>query len=219
MLSFMREQEMPGSSPETGAGGAGSSSSDEGYLTVSTRANNVRKTTSMLVVLFIIGVISLWFMIKKSSPQAASAAGDPATETQIETAISRLTGIKAEMFSRMDEIVEKFYEFSDVQQIKVSELAKNPFSQEVLWANLRKPSDNDDALMRQQNMQLQAKGLRLLSIMQSEQGNCCMIDDQILREGDMIKGFTVRRIGETSVALELEQNQSEKLQIVLKLSE
>lgn len=219
MLSFMREQEMPGASSQTETGGAGSSSSDDGYLTVSTRGNNVRKTTSMLVVLFIIGVISLWFMIKKSSPQAASAAGDPATETEIETAISRLTGIKAEMFSRMDEIVEKFYEFSDVQQIKVNELAKNPFSQEVLWANLKKTSDNDDALMRQQSMHQQAKGLRLLSIMRSEQGNCCMIDDKILREGDMVKGFTVRSIGETSVTLEIEQDQSEKLQIVLKLSE
>ena len=219
MLSFMREQEMPDSSPQTSPGGVGNASSDEGYLTVSTRGNNVRKTTSMLVVLFIIGLVSPWFMIKKSSPQAASAAGDSATETQIEAAISRLTGIKAEMFSRMDEIVQKFYEFSDVQQIKVNELAKNPFSQEVLWANLRKPSDDGDALMRQQNMKRQAKGLRLLSIMQSGQGNCCMIDDKILREGDMVKGFRVCRIGETSVTLELEQTKSEKLQIVLKLSE
>ena len=34
------------------------------------------------------------------------------------------------MADRMDEIVQKFYEFSDVFQVKVGELAKNPFEVE-----------------------------------------------------------------------------------------
>jgi len=34
------------------------------------------------------------------------------------------------MAGRMDEIVKKFYEFSDVVQVKVNELVKNPFAVE-----------------------------------------------------------------------------------------
>ncbi len=47
-----------------------------------------------------------------------------------------------------------------------------------------------------------AKSMRLWSIMQSNQGNRCMIDDKILREGDSIKGFKVLQIGDSFVKLE-----------------
>ena len=57
-------------------------------------------------------------------------------------------------------------------------------------------------------------GLQLLSIMQSDQGNCCMINDRILYEGDSIRGFKVCRIGDSFVKLKYED-----VEIVLKLSE
>jgi hypothetical protein len=50
--------------------------------------------------------------------------------------------------------------------------------------------------------------------MQSNQGNCCMIDDRILYEGDSIEGFKVLQIGDSFVKLE-----SDGVQITLKLSE
>ena len=37
----------------------------------------------------------------------------------------------------MDEIVKKFYEFSDVVQVKVGELAKNPFEVEGFTKDLK----------------------------------------------------------------------------------
>jgi preprotein translocase subunit SecG len=219
MLSFMREQAVSDlTGQEQSAAGAGQNPRDEEYLTVSAGGRNVRKTTSMLVALFVIGLISLGFMIKKSAPQTAAAA-DADTESRIEAAIARLTGIKAEMFNRMDEIVEKFYEFSDVQQVHVNQLAKNPFQHELHWTNLKKGPEVDDDMLRQQRLRKQAQMLRLLSIMRSEQGDCCMIDDKILREGDYIKGFRVSQIGQNFVKLELERNQTENLQIVLKLDE
>ena len=219
MLSFMREQAVSDlTGQEQPAAGTDQSPRDEEYLTVSAGGRNVRKTTSMLVALFVIGLISLGFMIKKSTPQTAAAA-DADTESRIEAAIARLTGIKAEMFNRMDEIVEKFYEFSDVQQVHVNQLAKNPFQYELLWTDLEKGPEVDDDMLRQQRLRKQAQMLRLLSIMRSEQGDCCMIDDKILREGDYIKGFRVSQIGQNFVKLELERNQTENLQIVLKLDE
>lgn len=44
--------------------------------------------------------------------------------------------------------------------------------------------------------------LQLLSIMQSDQGDCCMIGDKILYEGDSIEGFKVSQIGDSFVKLE-----------------
>ena len=174
-----------------------------------------------LAALFAIGLLCLLFMIKKSTPQRATASAVGTEEPQIELAITRLTGVRSEMFNRMDEIVKKFYEFSDVQQVNVEELAKNPFKNEIFLGNIKKISDTkerdsdiDIEMMRQQQLRQQAKDMQLLSIMQSGQGNCCMIDDRILYEGDSIKSFTVKQISDSFVKLA-----SESIEIILKLSE
>lgn len=238
MLSFLRDQgnsDLPAQKPEAagGAPGAGTDKPQKEYLTVAAHGKRTRKSTTMLAVLFIIGLVCLWFMIKKSSPKAASAAVGT-EETQIESAIARLTGVKSEMFSGMDEIVRKFYEFSDVLQVQVNELVKNPFEFQLFLANLREKPDVEEkvpgidaeSLWRQQ-IKHKAKDLQLVSIMQSEQGNCCMIGEKILYEGDSIRGFKVRLIGDSFVKLEWDPEddeehlakQSKPVEIVLKLSE
>jgi len=229
MLSFLRDQsledlpaqkKMNATAGKTPGDGTEKSQESE-YLTVAAQGKRVRKSTTLLAVLFIIGLLCLWFMIKKSTPQAASAAAGNTKETLIETAIARLTGVKSQMFSRMDEIVGKFYEFSDVPQVKVNELAKNPFELETFLANIEekpgadeKGNEIDAKTLWQQQMRRKSQGMQLWSIMQSNQGNCCMIDDKILREGDSIKGFKVLQIGDSFVKLE-----SNGVEIVLKLSE
>jgi len=229
MLSFLRDQsldDLPAQKKmNTTAGkapGDGTEKSQESeYLTVASQGKRVRKSTTLLAVLFIIGLLCLWFMIKKSTPKAASAAAGKTEETLIETAIARLTGVKSQIFSRMDEIVGKFYEFSEVPQVKVNELAKNPFELEMFSANLeekpgagKKAQEIDPQMLWQQQMRQRSQGMQLWSIMQSDQGNRCMIDDKILREGDSIKGFKVLQIGDSFVELE-----SNGVRIILKLSE
>ena len=225
MLSFLRDQsleDLPAQKKtDTAAGKAPGDDTEKSqeseYITVASQGKRVRKSTTLLAVFFIIGLLCLWFMIKKSTPKAASAADGKTEGTLIDTAITRLTGIKSEMFGRMDEIVGKFYEFSDVPQVKVNELTKNPFELERFLANLKeKPGagEIDAKKLWQQQMKQKSQGMQLLSIMQSNQGNRCMIDDKILREGDSIKGFKVRQIGDSFVKLE-----SNGMQIVLKLSE
>jgi hypothetical protein len=180
------------------------------YLTVAARSSVVRKTTYLLVGLFILSVVCLWFMVKKTAPRTAAAAGGD--QTQIELAISRLTGVSSEMFHRMDKIVRKFYEFSDVQQVRVNDLVKNPFKHDTFLGDLRagqRRNPDSDATARQLTQDMQ-----LLSIIQSDQGNCCMIDDRILYVGDSIRGFKVREIGDNAVKLE-----SKESEIVLNLSE
>ncbi|UCG57884.1 MAG: hypothetical protein JSU70_23840 [Phycisphaerales bacterium] len=240
MLSFMRDQgaeSTPAQKPtkSTGRGGpAAQSGQGQDYMTVATQSKNVRKTTALVAILFAIGLVCLWFMIRSSKPQAATAAPEGDEEAQIELAIGRLTGVSSEMLSRMDQIVAKFYEFSDVLQVQADELVKNPFELEVFLSSLMKKMDKQERetaipaeLRLQQQMQEQAEGMRISSIMRSDRGNCCIIDDMRLYEGDSIRSFTVAHIGNTSVELEWRRDnksessetESETMKIVLKLSE
>lgn len=244
MLPFVREQgfeepsgQKPPADGRTAADGDGdlkrnevapqvqakSKQQGQEYLTVAARGKNVRKSTILLTGLFILGLLCLWFMIKKSAPQTATASpGRVGTEeAQIEMAITRLIGVRSEMFNRMGEIVKKFYEFSDVQQVKVNELVKNPFKHEIFLGSLKEKSDTEKRnfdinaeVMRQQRLRQQTKNMQLLSIMATDTSNCCMIDDRILYEGDSIRGFNVRQIGDSTVLLE-----SDGVEIILKLSE
>jgi preprotein translocase subunit SecG len=240
MLSFLRDQgngELPAQKPDAAEGAPGEGAEkpqEQEYLTVSAPGKRTRNSTILLAVLFIIGLLCLGYMIKKSTPKAASAAPGVTEETQLEAAVARLTGVKSEMFSSMDEIVRKFYEFSDVLQIKVGELVKNPFKLELFSANVKeeprieiKVPEVDVEMVQQQQIRQQAKDMRLLSIMQSDRGNCCMVGDKILYEGDYIRDFKVRQIGNNFVKLEWNPNrnngssgiQSEPVEIMLNLAE
>jgi preprotein translocase subunit SecG len=230
MLSFLREQNLEEASVKgtgepsnrnaknrrTGKspGATDDKAQEQQYLTVSAKGKNVRKMTMMLVVLFVIGLMCLMFMIKKSAPRTATAASDSDEQSQIEKAIERLTGVGSEMFKRMDQIVKKFYEFSDVEQVRVQELVKNPFERQLFLAEGGDSSDTKDAeLLRQQRLTQGTKSLQLLTICQTDMGICCMIDDKILYEGDTIKDYKVTQISDEFVKLELEG-----VEIVLKLS-
>ncbi|MFQ6034963.1 MAG: hypothetical protein ACE5NM_03825 [Sedimentisphaerales bacterium] len=250
MLSFLREQgaeklsaqspvDAPGrtdsealeNAPGQGSRGAGS----QQYLTVAAQNKNVRKSTIMVAVLFGIGLLCLWFMIKKSAPQTASASSTDTQETQIEAAIARLTGVSSELFNRMDQIVNKFYEFSNVLQVQVNELVKNPFELEMFLSSLKgkvdaqqEDIDINAELIRQQQIRQKASSLSLLTICQTEQGNCCMIDDKILYEGDLINGFKVTQIGDNFVKIKWQDSKDDTAhsetpspgpEIILKLSE
>jgi preprotein translocase subunit SecG len=241
MLTFQKEQgvgNLPAQKPNAATGGSpgdgSEKSQDQPYLTVAEHGKRARNSTVLLAVLFIAGLLGLWFMIKKSTPQAASAADEQTERVQIEAAITRLTGFKSEVFGRMDEIVRKFYEFSDVLQVQVSELAKNPFRLEMFLAGAKEepqptnlvPEIDVENLWRQQ-IQEKAKGLELSGIMQTGRGNCCMVGSDILYQGDSVEGFKVREIGDTFVKLEWQAGgdekrfaaQSKSVEIVLRLSE
>ncbi|MHC4456790.1 MAG: hypothetical protein ACYS0I_06800 [Planctomycetota bacterium] len=210
MLSFLREQELEDSSEQKVTAGevrpdnTGEKQQKE-YLTVAAQNKNVRKTTILLAALFGIGMLCLWFMIRKTVPQTASASsssGVSAEQAQIEKAISKLTGVRSEMFMGIQRIVKKFYEFSDVQQVQVHELIKNPFNEEIFLGKISETSDIKEKNLDSVGLQQEAKNLHLLCIMSTDSGNCCMIDDKVLFEGDSIKGFKVRQISDSFVKLE-----------------
>jgi hypothetical protein len=202
-----------------GAGGDGTVNEQcQEYLTVASKGRDVRKTTFLLAALFGLGLLGLLFMIKKSSPQGAAAADTSGAESVIETAIEGLTGIESGLFARLDNVVQRFYEYSDVRQVQVSELVRNPFKHDAAWGTLSKVPDSDRSNAEAERL-LRAQQLKLLSIMHSKQGSCCMIDDKILYEGDLIKDFKIGKIEQDCVTLRSCQTASEDMEIVLKLSE
>lgn len=181
---------------------------EQDYLTVATKEKDVRRSTTILGVLFIIGLICLGIMIKKSSPQAAVAKTVTDTEElRIEKYLAELMGGKNELFGKMDEIVKKFYEFSDVYQVQVGELVKNPFQLESLIGRLNADSDNntkiDPDMIIREDVRQRAKDLKLYSTMESEKGVCCMVNNEILYEGEKIDDFVVKKIDKDSAILEM----------------
>lgn len=223
MLAFMKDQKLEDATMQDSPGNKPGGPEGQQYFTVATRRKHVRKSTYLLSMVFVVGLMSLIFMIKQSSPQKAEADVD-ATEVKIEVAIRRITGISTQMFDRMDQIVHEFYEFSNFQQVKVNELVKNPFAYDMLLgtpvATGNEGNDRIDAaaLMRQQAI-LRAKDLKLVSIIKSDTRSCCMINDQIVYQGGSIEGFKVEQITENTVVLVWEQPGSENIQIIMKLTE
>jgi hypothetical protein len=242
MLSFLREQgngDLPAKQPqangETPTNDGTEKAQEQQYLTVSAHKKRARKSTTLLAILFIAGLLCLGYMIKKSTPKAASGAPDSTEDTHLEAAISRLTGVKTEMIDGTNTVVNKFYEYSDVLQVEVGELVKNPFKLELAATKVEEPRveikvpEVDAEMVKQRRIRQEAKEMKLLSVMQSDRGRCCMVGDKILYEGEYIKDFKVCQIGNSFVKLEWDpdhnnnsgssDNQPEAVEIMLNLSE
>jgi len=201
MLSFLRESQV-GQAPDCKSCSSDGDTQQQQYITVAGKGKNARKATYLLTTLFAAGAVCLWLMIQSSAPATVSAGTAADEEIEIEQAISRLTGVGSEMFSRMDEIVQKFYEFSNIEQVTVDELVRNPFIHELFLGGIGQAIDLAGSATERQGRQ--TNQMELLSIMQDGQRFCCMIEDKILYEGDSIKGYKVREIGGNFVRLESE---------------
>jgi hypothetical protein len=168
---------------------------EDDYLTTSVDKSNVKRSTMILAAIFVIGAGAILLMIKNVCPQSANAASVAKAENELDMAIARLSGIKAEIFQKMDSIAKKFDEYSNIEQVNVSQLRKDPFRNQ--YANSSSRNDG-------QSSGTQSSGgyLQLDSIIQSDDGNFCMIDGKVLKEGDVVDGYTVKVIEKNFVKLE-----------------
>jgi len=193
--------------------------SDSSFVTTTSREKSIKNGTIIFAVVFCASLVCLWFMIKKTTPQAAVAKTASDDSMQIENAIAKVTGTKAEFFKGIDNVLSKFHEFSSVLQIKVDELQKNPFEHQKYSAASLSDEQNaaESAIEREQAekfaLEKDAGGMQLLSIMSSSNGYCCMINDKMLKKGDTIDGWQVVSISAKSVELS-----AQGMQKVLKIS-
>lgn len=208
MLSFTHEDENKSSQPDNNVQDSSEqamqstqASDDQEYLMPVNMGKTVKQGTILLTVLIIAGAAVVWGMIKKTTPQEASAATNT-EDLQVENAIAKLTGIRTEMYGKLDQIAEKFYQFSNINQVSVDQLSKNPFvhTSGYSGAGLTKDSSQDMNKIGAKKVQW-----RLWSIMDSQQGLCCMINDKLLYAGDSIDGMTISQIGKNAVELTSDQ--------------
>lgn len=163
----------------------------EDYLVPSAFQKKVKYSTLILGIVFVIGVLSLFMMIKKSTP-AQAKAGLSDQELKIESAIAKLTGSKTQMNGKMNDIVNMIASLSDVKQVKVGELKKNPFSKRNSFkSSVSKPGFISNLISKKNG----SKGLKLWSIMESDHEKSCMINGEILKENDTFESYTVKKIG------------------------
>lgn len=169
----------------------------EDYLVPSASQKKVKYSTLILGVVFVVGVLSLFMMIKKSTP-AQAQAGLSEQELKIESAIAKLTGSKTQMNGKMNDIVNMIASLSDVKQVQVDELKKNPFSsRNAFKGSVSKPGFISNLV----NKKSSSKGLKLWSIMESDHEKSCMINGKILKENDTVESYTVEKIGNGFVDL------------------
>lgn len=210
MLSFLKDERNKNSATSTdqpaqpvdAAGPDGQVSREEDFLVPAEHGKNTKQSTLVLITLFVVGALCVWFMIKKSTPGSAGAAPNP-EEAKIEAAIAQLTGIQSEVTNKVDDIVGRFSQISEVDQVNVTELKKNPFRRDLVLGAAEPPTTAaaDLESMRRDEVKRQAGKLQLLSIMNSSQGGCCMINDKLLNVGQSIEGFVVTKITEDCVEL------------------
>ena len=174
------------------------------FLTVSEHGKKLRQSTMTLVVLFAVGALVVWFMVKKTTPAAATAAVNE-DQAQLEQALAQLDTMQTEMNTQMNSVVGKFYQFSNVEQVEVAELKKNPFKRELGKAEANVSDGNlaeSELNYIREKANRQAAEMELWSITSTPRGMCCMINDKLLYVGDSTDGMTVQSIGEKSVSLE-----------------
>ncbi|MHC4287424.1 MAG: hypothetical protein ACYSSJ_03885, partial [Planctomycetota bacterium] len=123
MLSYLKDgNQLPASTDMPDGDQAASNTED--YLTVSGNSQKVRRSTMIVAIVFAVGALGIWLMVKKTTPAAANAEPSQ-NQVQLETALAQLDSMKAEMDSQMDSVSGRFYQFNNVDQVGVEELKKN----------------------------------------------------------------------------------------------
>jgi hypothetical protein len=208
MLSYLKDAEHLPAAEQMNTQPQDSSAPVSGpadYLTVAGHGQKLKQSTMVLCVLFAVGAAAVWFMIKKTSPVTASAASAQ-DQLQIEAALAQVEKMKTQMDTEMNTVVGRFYQFSDVRQISVDELKKNPFRREVKAKGAASTATDEALAARQQQKllseaQQETQKLELWSITSTPRGMCCMIGEKVLYTGDRIGEMQVESIYPKRVVL------------------
>ena len=170
-----------------------------------------------LVVMFAGGLAAVYLLSLREGPAAASAEQRTA-ELAVDEALSRLGKGDPESSqpqSRAEDVVATFYLQARQRQIPLADLQRNPFRCEVYStrgteARSRKeqtpPQDTSQAKALSDAM-AEAKGLTLQSILTGSAGATAMISNNLLTEGQKIRGWTVSKIGTRQVVLTWKEHQ------------
>jgi len=161
------------------------------FIEPAVKDSSVKRTTVILVASVVLGIAAIWFMNKKAAPASAAAAVSQ-QQLQIESAIAQIVGIKQQTITKMDQMLSKFYEFSDFKQVLPTNLTKDPFVSVWPGSQMQRPLGDKNGTSASQGLGIDS--LELFGIGQSSEGNYCMINEKLLYVGDRIAGLEVAEI-------------------------
>ena len=147
-------------------------------------------------------------MIRKAAPSQAAAAQKPDEVAEIESAVAQLNGMQNEVNTQMKSVTTRLNHLSQVGQVGVEDLRKNPFIIDVT-AEATGTTNLAQQQMLENQMRQRAAALELWTISESPRGISCMINDKVLYTGDTIDGFVVKEIRTNSVLVEQNGIQAE----------
>lgn len=219
MLSYMREDNNNGTTSandrqkrETDRAPCHPADAEQDYLVPENTGKRANRNTMVLLVLFFAGLLLLGFMVKRVDPLSAEAAMTD-DSMQIERAVANLTGVQVEMDGKLNDAVRKISTLSDIKQVAVDELSKNPFSHSLVRQITGIRTGGKVNKSTGQTAVEKADELHLWTIVSSGKKRSCMINDKILYEGDNIMGLRVNHIAEDFVELV-----GQRTRVVLRMS-
>ncbi len=206
MLSFLKEEaieqdkEQVANAPVENAAVA-ETTQDQDFLESKVSEKPAKRTTAILAGVVIAGAIALFLMIKQVSPASLETVNKD--QMAIDIALSQLSSGES-LTKQIDSVVKRFYDFSNVPQVEVKWLQKNPFT---LSSKLIAPDDisktkNEKPEVAIKNGRIDiADTINVYGVMNIDGKFCCMIDDRLFYVGDKYKNFTVSKISSGSVVL------------------
>ncbi len=165
----------------------------------------------ILVVLFAAGLACVYLLSLRSGPAQASAQ-QQADETMVTSALEQFQAEIAKRglsTAKATSLVDTFYYETRQRQVPLEQLAGNPFEfqppageQAVSLGVAPGKGDGTTHKMASLGEALAAvKQLRLQSILAGSNGATAMISNNLLREGQVICGWTVAKIKPQSVVM------------------
>jgi len=166
----------------------------------------------LLAGLFAAGIGCVYLLSLRKGP-AEAGAEQRASEIQVETVLASLgegpSGDIPAPKSKAGALVEAFYLQTRQRQIPIEKLWGNPFvyKSPVVFDPVKpkaaKPAPPGKAKTKPGSPLAEARKLLLQSVLTGSQGRTAMISNNLLSEGQTIRGWTVSRIQSNQVILTL----------------
>ena len=179
----------------------------EAAYNVKGKANNIQRSTLILMITCILGVGGIYLFGTKSKPSDQPTV-DQEVEAKVDMALAKLQNNreKAEtqkLFKDSEDMVKTFYEYPVKQQVALEELRRDPFAREMKDAG--PIVESDDVIQARMRRKLNEKltNVKLQSILQGPNGGRCLINGDVYElKQKIFDTFTIKAIQNDKVVLE-----------------
>jgi hypothetical protein len=160
----------------------------------------------MILGLLVVAAGVIWWMYFKPGPAAADAATTGGTDT---VAAFLANGeehmhLMKQTLQNTDKVVQRFRQYPTQTQVPLTLLRTNPFRAELPKTEAAHEDESTAAAKRRRAEERQAAAaavtsLRVQSIVFGGRQPACMINNHMVRVGQVVDGFTVDEVNQNSV--------------------